>query len=583
MPSEKRVCQNCKKEFTVEPDDFGFYEKMRVPPPTFCPECRMIRRMSWRNENALYRRKCDLCEKTIITMYAPESPFQVYCHECWTSDRWDGKDYGGECDWSKPFFVQFRSLLEKVPLVLADIKGTMVNSEYGNYNGSCKNCYMCFSSILSEDSLYCTSSQELKQCLDSIYLQNGELCYEAIDSEKNYRCSFIEKTKESTDSSFLSGCSNVSHCFMSANLRNKNYVFRNEQLAAEEYAARMDKIDFGGFIAIEKLKGEFTELKKSALCKYAEMKNSVDATGNNITNSKHVRYSFTVDESENVKYSIRALKGCRDVYDCQGIVSGELACEGSGCGFSSQNALFSFSFDVCKDIQYCAMCRDCSDCFGCVGLKNQSYCIFNRQCSKEEYQKLVPKIIDHMGAMPYVDSKGRAYKYGEFFPQDLSLFAYNETLAQDYFPLDKETAEARGYRWREEGKREYSVTLHPKDIPDRIKDVDDSILGEVIGCEHADSKNVCNERCSTAFKLAPQELQFYRQCNIPIPHLCPNCRYAIRLKQRNPLKLWHRTCMCNLKTHTHGAEKCLNEFETSYAPDRPEIVYCENCYNSEVA
>jgi len=27
---------------------------------------------------------------------------------------------------------------------------------------------------------------------------------------------------------------------------------------------------------------------------------------------------------------------------------------------------------------------------------------------------------------------------------------------------------------------------------------------------------------------------------------------------------------------------CTNEFETPYAPDRPEIVYCEECYNKEI-
>ena len=31
-----------------------------------------------------------------------------------------------------------------------------------------------------------------------------------------------------------------------------------------------------------------------------------------------------------------------------------------------------------------------------------------------------------------------------------------------------------------------------------------------------------------------------------------------------------------------GGGKCTNEFETSYAPERPEIVYCESCYQKEV-
>ncbi len=49
MKEETKTCQNCKKEFQIEPEDFAFYEKINVPPPTFCPECRMIRRMMFLN------------------------------------------------------------------------------------------------------------------------------------------------------------------------------------------------------------------------------------------------------------------------------------------------------------------------------------------------------------------------------------------------------------------------------------------------------------------------------------------------------------------------------------------------------
>ena len=60
---ENRICQNCKKDFTIEPEDFNFYEKIKVPPPTWCPECRMIRRMNYRNERSLYKQDCALCKK----------------------------------------------------------------------------------------------------------------------------------------------------------------------------------------------------------------------------------------------------------------------------------------------------------------------------------------------------------------------------------------------------------------------------------------------------------------------------------------------------------------------------------------
>lgn len=33
--SETKICQNCKKDFTIDPEDFKFYEKIKVPSPTF--------------------------------------------------------------------------------------------------------------------------------------------------------------------------------------------------------------------------------------------------------------------------------------------------------------------------------------------------------------------------------------------------------------------------------------------------------------------------------------------------------------------------------------------------------------------
>jgi hypothetical protein len=200
-----------------------------------------------------------------------------------------------------------------------------------------------------------------------------------------------------------------------------------------------------------------------------------------------------------------------------------------------------------------------------------------------------------MSEKPYMDAKGRVYKYGEFFPPELSPFAYNETIAQEYFPLTKEQAINQGYRWKDREERNYEIQIQNNQLSDHIKDVKDDLINKVIECGH---KRECNEQCTTAFKIIGDELQFYRKMNLPLPRLCPNCRHYQRLKQRNPLKLWHRRCQCNgamssqqLATgyqyqntiaHFHGNDPCLNEFETSYSPERPEIVYCEQCYNAEV-
>ncbi len=235
-----------------------------------------------------------------------------------------------------------------------------------------------------------------------------------------------------------------------------------------------------------------------------------------------------------------------------------------------------------------------SSLFACIGLRNKSYCILNKQYTKEEYETLVPKIIKHMNDMPYIDKKGRVYKYGEFFPPELSPFSYNETIAQEYFPLTKEEAINQGYSWKDPEPRNYQITLKTPDLPDHIKDVKDSILNDIIQCAHqlGGETAKCNEQCTQAFRVIPQELDFLRKMNLPLPRLCPNCRHYQRIKQRNPLKLWHRRCQCNNQDtrnkyqntieHEHKDQPCPNEFETTYAPERPEIVYCEKCYLKEV-
>jgi len=200
--------------------------------------------------------------------------------------------------------------------------------------------------------------------------------------------------------------------------------------------------------------------------------------------------------------------------------------------------------------------------------------------------------IEHMNTMPYIDKKDRTYKYGEFFPPGLSPFAYNETIAQEYFSLTREQAIEQGYRWKDpEEKDRPKPTIKAEDLPDHIKDVSDSVTREVIECANAHKDTM--SQCTKVFKIIPQESEFYRKMNIPLPRLCPNCRHFQRIKQRNPLKLWKRQCQCagetsdnglykNTTEHPHGKSHCQNEFYTAYSSDRPEIIYCEECYKKEV-
>ena len=167
---------------------------------------------------------------------------------------------------------------------------------------------------------------------------------------------------------------------------------------------------------------------------------------------------------------------------------------------------------------------------------------------------------------------GRSYVYGEFFPAELSPFGYNETQAPEQFPLEKSDAIKNGYKWQDNTQRTTGKeTLKPENIPESIDEIDDSILGEILSCIE----------CKRNYKIIQNELIFYKKMKIPIPRRCFHCRHALRVKRRNPFKLWHRTCMCEKEGHEHKG-KCDIEFETSYAPERPEIIYCERCYQQEV-
>ena len=184
--------------------------------------------------------------------------------------------------------------------------------------------------------------------------------------------------------------------------------------------------------------------------------------------------------------------------------------------------------------------------------------------------------------MPYQDRRGNLYKYGEFFPSDVSVRPYNHTNAQEFFPLSKKDAENSGYIWQEATDKEHTITLSKDNIPNLITDVPQSIINEVIECAEWGSEKSKIQNCTKAFRVISNELVFYNKHNIPVPHKCPNCRHFDRVERRNPPKFWHRSCMCEKEGHFHKGEKCKAEFETSYAPDRPEIVYCEKCYQQEV-
>ncbi len=80
----KLTCQNpeCGKEFIVIEAEEKFYQEKKLPLPDHCPACRHRQRMALRSERQLYRRSCDKCKQSILSVYPEEAPYVVYCHKC---------------------------------------------------------------------------------------------------------------------------------------------------------------------------------------------------------------------------------------------------------------------------------------------------------------------------------------------------------------------------------------------------------------------------------------------------------------------------------------------------------------------
>ena len=556
MIPDQKTCQNCKTNFIIELDDFTFYEKIGVPPPTWCPECRLIRRLAWRNDLTFYNRSCDLCGKRMISLYHPEKKLTVYCSTCWWSDTWDPKSYGRDIDFSRPFFEQFRELQDVVPqwALFNDDGIGSVNCEYTQNVTFAKNNYMVSMSWKGENIMYSyhIDGPEAKDNIDDLDLfGHTQVVYDSVCADHMYNCRNCYYSSGLTDCSFCYDCKGCSDCFMSVNLRQKKYCILNKQYSKQEYEDILKSYRLDTYSGVERAKKEFEEFLLTQPRRFAYMRNNNNSTGNVLFNCKNVHDAAWAVGCEDTRFLWRGTT-VKDSYDMT--PSGENStCYEGLTPDHDERVHFSIYSLKSHDLQYVENCQSSRDLFGCSAMRSAQYCILNKQYTKEAYLAMRDKLIAHMK---------RTGEYGEFFPARLSHFGYNETMASVYYPLSKEEAEAKGFTWWDNIQKTIGKeTIQQAHIPDLIADVSDSILNEVLACDN----------CKRNYKIIKDEFTFYKKHSIPIPRTCFYCRHAARLKFESPFQLWHRKCA-----------KCPNEFETSYSPERPEIIYCESCYKSEI-
>ncbi|MBD3360167.1 hypothetical protein GF366_00010 [Candidatus Peregrinibacteria bacterium] len=537
-------CSDCGSSFSIPDEDLALYEKFGIEPLNLCFKCDQKSRLCFRNERNLYLRKCDATGEKIVSIYSEDKLFKVYKSDYWYGDRWDGLDYGRNFDFNRPFFEQFKELQVEVPRLAVSVINCQ-NSDYCNTCYGNKNCYLIFGGDNNEDCLYGTLCMQNIKSLDLDFSNNNELCYMLGDTLGCYGCRFTFDSKNCKNCYFVSDCIGCNECILCTNLVNQSYNILNKKYSKDEYFEKKDGLINGSFIQQEKNFEEFRKLREKRIVKYSHILNSVNCSGDYIKNSKNCRNCFVISECEDLTNIIFADK-CRDCFNCSILGVGTEFSYGLISTYGTYKSKFSFFTIDSSNIEYSDFNIGCHNLFGCVGLKNKDYCILNKKYSKEEFKNLRKNIVEHMK---------RTGEWGQFLPKDASPFGYNESTAHDYYPLSKEQAIKEGFKWKDEDMRDYKPQSY--EVPDNIKDISEEICSETLACED----------CGKNFKILDTELRFYTRMKIPIPRKCSDCRHKERMNLRNPKKLWKRKC-----------EKCGIDVLSSYAPERPETVYCEKCY-----
>ncbi len=550
-----KSCVRCNKTFSINEADLAFYKTISVPTPTHCPTCRHQRRAAFRNEKNFYSRPCDLCKKNIVSIYSKDVAFPVYCNNCFWSDQWDPARYGRSVDYARPFFEQFRELANVVPHV-ALINSDSENSDYTNYSTQNKNCYMCSGTGRSENCYHGNRLTHSKDCLNCFDIFKCELCHECVQCNQCYNAHYSQLCLGCRDIDWCYDCVGCSDCFGCVGLRNKQNYILNVPFTPDEYTKKVSQLkqDLPSFLK------QWEELKLKVPRKYANLVQSEKCSGNNLEHCNFAQNAFLVRDSENVSY-IQIGIGLKDEMDVTVDDYSQIGYEIAGADKNYHN-LFSCLVWYGQFTSYCQFCFHSKYLFGCVSLKKHQFSILNKPYSTEEaFVAERQKLITHM-----LQTK----EYGEFFPLSLSPFPYNDSIAQIYFPLTETEVVQAGWQWGKNAERtKGKETIAADALPD-IMQVDATFVNQILACE----------QCQTNYKFIAAEIDLMKHLGVALPKLCPLCRYRKQIELLDPFHLWQRQCMCTQVSHGHNG-RCVTEFETTYSPERKELVYCETCYQKE--
>ena len=517
------TCRISWREFTITDEDLAFYEKISpifwwekflVPPPTLCPEERLRRRLSWRGMYHLYRSKCTLTGKDIITVYPPNRPYQAVDQATWWSDKVENLESGKNYNPWMSFMEQYDNLIQNTPLpCLSNEYATNTNSDFVQGTNYIMDCYLVFNAAEAENCEYSESISFSKNCFDSYFIRSSDECYDCIGITRCYRCVSLEESEDCRGVDFCYNMKWCHDCLLSYGQVNQSYLIANVAYTKESYFEERKKyLTVHGGYDYRRLSDLFESMKRENPIEKIINYGSDNVSGNHLSNCSNVHFATDVTDSKNCKY-INTIGKWEDVYDCfSWWFTLENAYESMAVWSGASSIIGCYAvWSHTSRMYYCFSCIWCNDCLWFVWLRNKSFCIFNRQYSKSEYEELAKKILQNMI---------RDGEWGEYPSPSISPWGYNETMAVDYFPLTKEEALKLGFQWNdyEPPKPEATKYIPASRLPESIEEIPDDILSWAIECEVS----------GKYYKITRPELEFYRKHHLPIARK----HYDVRRKER---------------------------------------------------
>lgn len=558
------ICQHCRSNFEISPFEDSLRNeiapivgglKFPLPASKLCPLCRHRQRIAFRNERNLYRTTCAVTNKSIVSSYSPDKLYKVILRPAWLEH--DNTQVGRDYDFSRSFFEQYSDLCRHTYKANVAQAGEIINSDYTHSVGWLKDCYLIFDSGKDEECAYGSFLAYSKNCFDITFGFYSELCYDCVKIENCYALFSSDYCKSCSHSALLNNCIGCKYSLACVNLRNQDYCVLNEHVGKEKFEKIWEEFFRG---KNTKLKEQYQALLKESPRRATYNIDSLECTGDTLINCQNVQGSSEVLGAKDCCNIFDIFKNSEKSLDVTGFGEGMDYCYqttqcGGALGKSAVSNIF-FSVNIYYggyNILYSMNCHEnCQNLFGCSELRKKQYCILNKQYTKDDYEALAPKIIEHM--------RGND-EWGEFFPYSLSPYGYNESLANEEFPISKEEVKRLGANWSDYTPPMPNVSKSILASELQAEDLNEEVLKVAILCQES----------GRPFKLIPQELEFLKRFNLAPPRKHPELRERDRRLRKNGRSLFRTKC-----------SGCKIEIEAVLRPTHSGPVLCEKCYENTV-